>query len=107
MSRTVSAAFYAGRAKLMSETILVFNPTNDPNGFARRHVGKQLTNGRTVEDIIRDAWRHRHDFVPNAITSSFWRAPARFVPDISYDPAIVDGASEEEVADALAKAGRR
>jgi hypothetical protein len=86
---------------------LVFNQTNDPGGFAKRHVGRQVGKGLTPTDVVRDAWQHRHDFVPNAVTSNSWRAPLRLIAEISYDPIVVDGASEDEVIEALVKAGRR
>jgi hypothetical protein len=91
----------------MPAVTLVFNPTNDPEGFAKRHVGKQIEKGLTPEDLVRDAWEHRHDFVPNAITRNSWRAPLRPIAEISYDPTVVEGASEAEVIEALIKAGRR
>jgi hypothetical protein len=88
----------------MPPVTLVFNHTNDPEGFAKRHVGRQIAKGLTPEVVVRDAWRHRHDFVPKAITNNSWPAPPRLVAEISYDPTIVDDASELQVIDALIKA---
>jgi hypothetical protein len=92
---------------LMPLVTLIFNQTNDPQGFAKRHVGRQVAKGLTPTDVVRDAWTHRHDFVPNAITSNSWQAPLRHITEISYDPIVVDDASDDEVIEALIKAGRR
>jgi hypothetical protein len=92
----------------MQVVTLVFDPAmNDPNRVAQRHVSRELGKGLTADEVIRQAWQHRHDFVPQAITSRTWMASPPLVPEISYEPAIVGGASEEEVMDALTKAGQR
>lgn len=91
----------------MPSVTLVFSQANDPDGFAKRHVGKEIAKGLTPEDVVRDAWQHRHDFVPNAITRNSWQAPLRPVAEISYDPTVVNGASEEDVIKASINAGRR
>jgi hypothetical protein len=93
----------------MPVVTLVFDPkTNDPNRFAQRHVTREIANGRTTDTVVHEAWQRRHDPVPNAITNKSWTAPPQpLAPDISYDSAIVGGASEAEVMEALIKAGKR
>jgi hypothetical protein len=92
----------------MSVVTLVFDPTtNDPNRVAQRYVSKEIAKGRTADDVVREAWQHRHVLVPQAITSGSWTAPPRLVSDVSYDSAIVGGASEAKVMKALIKAGQR
>jgi hypothetical protein len=87
---------------------LVFDPkTNDPNRVAQRHVSRGIAKGLSGDDVVREAWQHRHAPVPQAITTRTWTAPPRLVPDVSYDTAIVGGASETDVMEALIKAGRR
>jgi hypothetical protein len=86
---------------------LVFDRENDPQGFAKRHVGRQLAKGVAQSEVVREAWLHRHDPIPNAVTSTAFRAPPFIPVEIYYDPEVVGDASEEEVANALAKAGRR
>jgi hypothetical protein len=85
----------------MSLVTLVLTQTNDPEGIAKLHVGRQVSRGLTPTEVVRDAWHHRHDFGPNAITSNSWRAPLRLITEIFYDPIIVDDASEGEVIEAL------
>jgi hypothetical protein len=93
---------------MMPMVTLVFDPTtNDPNRIAQRHVSRETAKGITADDVIHEAWQHRHDFVPQAITTRTWAAPPRLVSDISYDSAIVGSASEAEVMEALIKAGQR
>lgn len=86
---------------------LVFNSDNDPQGFAKRHVARQLARGMPQSEVVREAWLHRHDPVPNAITSTAFRAPPFTAAEIYYDPDVVGDAPEEEVAQALVRAGRR
>jgi hypothetical protein len=92
----------------MSVITLVFDPTtNDPERVAQRYVTKEIAKGRTGDDVVREAWQNRHVFVPQAITSQSWKASPPLVLDVSYDSAIVGGASEAEVVKALIKAGQR
>ncbi len=88
---------------------LIFDPmTNDPNRVAQRHVTKEIAKGRAADDVVREAWQRRHDPVIDAITTRSWAAPSQpYIPNISYDSAIVGGASEAEVMEALIKAGKR
>ena len=86
---------------------LVFDAANDPQGFAKRHVGRQMARGIPQSEVVREAWLHRHDPVPNAITSTAFRAPPFIAVEIYYDPDAVGDAPEEEVAKALVIAGRR
>jgi len=86
---------------------IVFDHTNDPNGVARRHVAREIGKGMKQTDIVRAAWQHRYSSVPNAITSTTWRAPLFVAVEIYYDPSVVSGASEQEVIDTLIKAGQR
>ena len=93
----------------MPVVTLVFDPkTNDPNRVAQRHVTREIAKGRRADDVVHEAWQRRHDPVPNAITTQSWTAPPQPpVSDISYNSAIVGGASEAEVMEALIKAGKR
>ena len=87
---------------------LVFDPkTNDPNRVAQRHVSREIAKGLSGHDVVREAWQHRHNPVPQAITTSNLDSTASNVLDVSYDAAIVGGASETEVMEALIKAGQR
>jgi hypothetical protein len=92
---------------IVSVVHLVFGTINDPQEFTKRHVGRELGKGRRQFDVVADAWHHRHYPVPNAITSTSFPAPSFNRVEIYYDPAIVGGATEQEVVDALIKAGRR
>ncbi len=83
---------------------IVFDNINDPEGFAKRHVGREMGKGKTQSDIVGHRWLHRHDPVPNAITSTSFRAPPFTPVEIYYDPAGVAGATEQDVVDALTKA---
>jgi hypothetical protein len=92
----------------MPTITLVFDPkTNDANRIAQRHVSRGIAKRLVGDEVVREAWQHRHDPVPQAITTRTWTAPPRLVPDVSYDSAIVGGASETEVMEALIKAGKR
>lgn len=92
----------------MPVVTLILGMTNDLNRVAQRHVTKEVARGRTPDDVVREAWRRRHDPVVNAITTRSWTAPSQpYVSDISYDSAIVGDASEAEVMEALIKAGKR
>jgi hypothetical protein len=92
----------------MPVVTLVFDPmTNDPNRVAQRYVSKGIAKGRTADDVVQEAWQNRHVSVPSAITTSSWTGTAPLVPDVSYDSAIVGGASKAEVMGALIKAGKR
>lgn len=86
---------------------IVFDNSNDPGGVARRHVGREIGKGAKQTDIVSTAWQRRHAPVPNAITSTTWHAPPFTPAEIYYDPSVVGSASEEEVIDALIKAGQR
>jgi hypothetical protein len=86
---------------------IIFDKTNDPGGVARRHVAREIGKGMKQTEIVSEAWRHRHSPVPNAITSTTWRAPPFMAVEIYYDPSLVSGASEQEVIDALIEAGQR
>jgi hypothetical protein len=86
---------------------IVFNDSNDPGRVARRHVGREIGKGVKQSEIVTDAWQRRHAPVPNAITTTTWRAPPFMPVEIYYDPAVVGGASEQEVINALIKAGQR
>ena len=57
----------------VSAVHIVFDPANDPQGFAKRHVGRQMASGKKQSEIVADAWLHRHDPVPNAVTSTAFR----------------------------------
>jgi hypothetical protein len=92
---------------LVTVVHIVFDPADDPHGFARRHIGREVGRGISQSDIVRDAWVHRHHPVPNAITSTAFRAPPFTATEIYFDPAVVGGASEKEVIEALIKAGQR
>ena len=46
-----------------------------------------IARGLTGDDVVREAWQHRHDPVPHAITTQTWTAPPRPVPDVSYPTA--------------------
>lgn len=92
---------------IVSVVHIVFDNSNDPQGVAKRHVGRELGRGKTQSDIVGDAWLHRHNPVPNAITSASFRAPPITPVEIYYDPAVAVGATEQDVVDALIKAGRR
>ena len=82
---------------------IVFDNSNDPGRVARRHVGREIGKGMKQTDIVSNAWQRRHAPVPNAITSTTWQAPPFTPVEIYYDPSVVDGASEQEVIDALIK----
>jgi hypothetical protein len=86
---------------------IVFDNTNDPGRVARRHIGREIGKGMKQSDIVREAWQHRQDPVPNAVTSTSWRAPPFTAVEIYYDPSVVGSAPEQEVIDALIKAGQR
>jgi hypothetical protein len=86
---------------------IVFDNSNDPGGVARRHVGKEIGKGMKQTDIVSNAWQRRHAPVPNVIERTTWQAPPFAPVEIYYDPSVVDGASEQEVIDALIKAGQR
>jgi hypothetical protein len=86
---------------------IIFDNTNDPGGFAKRHVARELGRGRKQSEIVREAWAHRYDPVPNAITNRSFSAPPVPAGEIYYDPAVVADAPEQDVIDALIKAGRR
>ena len=81
---------------------IVFDNSNDPGRVARRHVAREIGKGMKQTEIVSNAWQRRQAPVRNAITSTSWQAPP-FMPD----PAVVGGASEREVIDALIKAGQR
>jgi len=86
----------------MPTATLVFDPTtNDSNRIAQHHVSRGIAQGLSGGDVIREAWQHRHDPVPQTITTRTWTAPPRRVLDLSYDSAIVGGASETDVMEAL------
>jgi hypothetical protein len=86
---------------------IVFDNSNDPGRVARRHVGREIGKGMKQADIASNAWQRRHAPVSNAITSTTWQAPPFTPVEIYYDPSVVDGASEQEVINALIKAGQR
>ena len=92
---------------VVSVVHLIFDNTNDPQGIAKRHVGRELGKGKRQSDVVAEAWQHRHDPVPNAITSTSFRAPPFTPGEVYYDPAAVAGATEQDVVDALIKAGQR
>jgi hypothetical protein len=83
-----------------------FPNSNDPDGWARRHVGRELVKGISPSDVVKNAWMHRHNPIINAVTSRTISAPPFLPTGIDYEPAVADGASEQEVVDALIKAGR-
>lgn len=86
---------------------IVFDNRNDPGRVARRHVGREIGKGMKQTDIVSNAWQRRYAPVPNAITSTTWQAPPFTPVEIYYDPSVVGSASEQEVIDALIKAGQR
>jgi hypothetical protein len=51
--------------------------------------------------IVGDTWLHRHDSVPNAITSTSFRAPPFTPVEIYYDPAGATGATERPTGNEL------
>lgn len=93
----------------MLETVvhIVFDTDNDPQRVASRHVGRQVGRGMAQSDIVRAAWQDRHKPFGTAVTSTSFRAPPFNAVEIYYDPAAVDGATEQEVMGALIKAGQR
>jgi hypothetical protein len=86
---------------------IVFDTTNDPGRVAGRHIARDIGRGMKQTEIVSEAWQRRHVPVPNAITSTTWRAPPFTAVEIYYDPSVVGSASEQEVIDALIKAGQR
>jgi hypothetical protein len=86
---------------------IIFDVSNDPTGHAKRHVGRQRARKISEENIILDAWQDRYSGVPNAMTSNTMSAPTGIPNDISYDSAIVNDAPQQDVLEALIKAGRR
>ncbi|WP_454019842.1 hypothetical protein [Azospirillum sp. Marseille-Q6669] len=79
--------------------------TNDGTGAIRRHVGKRMEGGTSMQIIVEDAWRSR-GMLHSGSTRSDDVNPPDFIPvEIYYDPQGVGNASEEEVLDALRKAG--
>lgn len=92
---------------VISAVHILFDPGNDPQGFAKRHVGREMARGKKQSEIVGEAWLHRHDPVPNAITSTAFRAPPFNPVEIYFDPAAAPGATDQDVVDALIKAGRR
>lgn len=92
---------------IVTVVYIVFDHINDPQGVAKRHVGREMGKGKAQSKIVGDAWLHRHDPVPNAVTSTSFRAPPIMPVEIYYDPAVAAGATEQDVVDALIKMGRR
>jgi hypothetical protein len=86
---------------------ILFDSTNDPHGDARAYVARKITQGIRQPHIVRDAWQHRQDLVPNAITSTAFNRPPFRPVDIYYDPADVGNALEAEVINALIRAEQR
>lgn len=60
---------------LVTVVHIVFDAADDPQGFARRHIGREVGRGVRQSDVVGNAWLHRHDPVPNAITSTAFRTP--------------------------------
>jgi hypothetical protein len=88
---------------------IIFDNSNDPGSVARRHVAREISKGVRQTDVVHEAWHHRHTSIPNKITntSAAWLAPPFTAVEIYYDPVVVDHAPENEVIDALIKAGQR
>jgi hypothetical protein len=86
---------------------IVFDNANDPGRVARRHIAREIGKGMKQIDIVSEAWQRRQSPVANAVTSTTWRAPPFMPVEIYYDPSVVGSACEQEVINALIKAGQR
>jgi hypothetical protein len=86
---------------------ILLDGNNDPHSHARRHIGRQMARRLKQSDIVNDAWSHQNNPVTNAITSTSFIAPPFTAIEIYYDPTVTGGAPEQDVIDALIKAGQR
>jgi len=84
---------------------IVFDQSNDPGRAIRQHVGREMAKGMMQSDIVQNAWQHRHVPARNAVTTRSSNAPGFNPVELYYDPAVVGGASDQDVLDALRNAG--
>jgi hypothetical protein len=61
---------------LVTVVHIVFEPADDPHGFARRHIGREVGRGMSQSDIVRDAWVHRHEPGPECDYEYRFSGPA-------------------------------
>jgi len=84
---------------------IIFDQTNDPGRVVRRHIGREMSKGKLQSDIVKDAWLQRSGPGRTAVTTASISAPPFNPVELYYDPAVVSGASEEDVLATLRKAG--
>jgi hypothetical protein len=85
----------------MMQTRISLDETTDRGGARRRYVGRRYDSGKKDSEIVREAWDNRNK-QPSRSTNSKSVNPPDHVPDgIEYDPDEFDGATPEQILDAI------